>query len=429
MNYNIKSNVYQLDEAIELDQMDELASFRKEFHFPLDKDGSQKIYLCGNSLGLQPRRAASYVQEVMDDWANLGVDGHMEAANPWMPYHELLTPGMAEVMGALPHEVVVMNSLTVNLHLLMISFYRPTAERYKILIEKGAFPSDRYAVLSQILFHGFDPDLALVEAAPRDGEDCIREDDLMRLIRHHGDQLALVLIGNVNYYTGQSFPMKEITEVGHHVGAYVAFDLAHGAGNIICDLHDANVDFAAWCSYKYLNSGPGSLSGIYVHERHGMDAELPRFAGWWGHNKSQRFKMGPDFQLIQGAEGWQLSNPPILPMACMRASLELFQSAGMDRLRNKSIRLTEFLIKMLDDIGSDRIQIVTPREADRRGSQISIRVIGADKSIFNFLTQSGVVADWREPDVIRVACAPLYNNHQDIALFVHKLRHVIHGNI
>jgi kynureninase len=414
-----------LDKAIALDQADELASFREAFHFPVDKQGQQKIYLCGNSLGLQPKRASEYVQEVMADWARLGVDGHMEATHPWMPYHEFLTPGMAAIMGALPHEVVVMNSLTVNLHLLMISFYRPTAARHKILIEKGAFPSDRYAVLSQIKYHGFDPDESLIEVAPRDGEDCIREEDLLRLIQHHGSHLALILIGNVNYYTGQSFPMKLITDAGHRVGAYVAFDLAHGAGNIICDLHEANVDFAAWCSYKYLNSGPGALSGIFVHERHGMNADLPRFSGWWGHNKSQRFKMGPDFQLISGAEGWQLSNPPILPMACMRASIELFQSAGIARLRLKSVQLTDFLIQLLDGLDTDRLHVVTPRDANQRGSQISIRVKGAEKSLFQAITQAGVVADWREPDVIRVACAPLYNNHQDVVHFVSKLNQAL----
>ena len=420
MNTSIQNNI---DQAIELDRQDELREYRSRFHIPKDRDGKDKVYLCGNSLGLQPKNARAFVEREMKDWENLGVDGHTHAQKPWMPYHEFLANHLAQVVGARSEEVVVMNSLTVNLHLMMVSFYRPTGTRFKIMIEKGAFPSDRYAVCSQILFHGLRVEDALIELTPRAEETCLREEDILQEIKNQGDHLALVLIGNVNYYTGQAFPMKSITEAGHAVGAIVAFDLAHGAGNIICDLHDSGADFAAWCSYKYLNSGPGALSGCFVHDRHRYDLDLPRFSGWWGHNKKTRFKMGPEFSLLPGAEGWQLSNPPILPMACMMASLEIFAEAGMNRLRNKSVQMTSFFLGLLEELDTDQLSVITPAETESRGSQLSIRMHTADRSLFEKLTETGVVADWREPDVIRVACAPLYNSFRDVVDFVHILRH------
>jgi len=410
-----------LEEARYLSSIDELAEYRSQFHLPKTKQGSECIYLCGNSLGLQPKAARSMVEEVMRDWETYGVDGHTHAQRPWMPYHELLTEQMGRIVGGQSDEVVVMNSLTVNLHLLMVSFYRPTKDRFKIIIEKGAFPSDRYAVCSQISFHGFDIETSLIELAPRDGEDTLRHEDILNAIHHHGSQLTLVLIGNVNYYTGQAFNMKDISKAAHAVGALVSFDLAHGAGNIICDLHDSDVDFAVWCSYKYLNSGPGALSGIFVNNRFAESPDLPRFLGWWGHNKSTRFKMGSVFELMPGAEGWQLSNPPILPMACMKASLDLFDTAGIHNLRKKSVTMTSFLLRLLDTVNTDRISVITPRDPEQRGGQLSLRVKDADKSLFVALTSHGVVADWREPDVIRIACAPLYNSFQDLVEFVRIL--------
>lgn len=411
-----------IEQATELDRQDELQEFRSKFYIPKDKQGNDKVYLCGNSLGLQPKNAKAFVERELKDWENLGVDGHTHAQKPWMPYHEFLTDHMAQVVGANADEVVVMNSLTVNLHLMMVSFYRPTGTRFKIMIEKGAFPSDRYAVCSQILFHGLRVEDALIELSPREDESCLRQEDILQEIKNQGDQLALILIGNVNYYTGQAFQMKSITEAGHAVGSIVAFDLAHGAGNIICDLHESGADFAAWCSYKYLNSGPGALSGCFVHERHRYNPDLPRFAGWWGHDKETRFKMGPEFSLLPGAEGWQLSNPPILPMACMMASLEIFAEAGMDKLRSKSVRMTSFLLSLLEELDTDQLSVITPTEEVNRGCQLSIRMHPADKLLFEKLTKAGVVADWREPDVIRIACAPLYNSYRDIIDFVHILR-------
>jgi kynureninase len=414
-----------LEYARQCDQHDSLRSFKDEFYFPKDAQGNPLIYLCGNSLGLQPKNTAGYIQEELNDWATLGVEGHTEGKHPWMPYHEFLTDSMAKIVGAKPNEVVIMNGLTANLHFMMVSFYQPTAKRHKIIIESDAFPSDRYAVESQIKFHGYDPRESLLFWAPRKGEELCRLEDLAALLREQGDQVALIMIGNTNYYTGQSFPLQAITELGHSHGCRVGFDLAHGVGNILPRLHDTGADFAVWCTYKYLNSGPGSLGGCFVHERHANNPSLHRFTGWWGHNKATRFNMRHDFDVIPGAEGWQLSNPPILSMAAIRASLDLFEKAGMENLRKKSIALTGYLSFLLDEMNDDRIRVITPRNPEERGCQLSIQVKSADRSLHDQLTQSGVISDWREPDVIRVAPAPLYNSFEDVYTFVNRLKSVL----
>ncbi|MFT3744468.1 MAG: kynureninase [Pyrinomonadaceae bacterium] len=408
--------------AQELDSEDVLRPFRDRFFIPRSNDGSEAIYFTGNSLGLQPKTARAYVDQELNDWATFAVEGHLHAKNPWLPYHEFLTDKMAAVVGAKPVETVVMNSLTVNLHLLLVSFYRPTAERHKIIIEKGAFPSDRYAVESQIRFHGFDPATSLIEIAPRPDENLLRTEDIVETIQREGSAVATVMLGGVNYYTGQAFEMREITAVGHSVGAMVGFDLAHAAGNLELHLHDWNVDFAPWCSYKYLNAGPGGVAGAFVHERHADCPNLPRFAGWWGHDKATRFQMGPDFHVLRGAEGWQISNPPILQMAALRASLEIFDEAGMSALRNKSVKLTGYLESLITGIGNERISVITPSDPMQRGCQLSIRVKNGDRTLFDKITERGVVADWREPDVIRVAPTPLYNSFEDVFRFAEILR-------
>ncbi|ALM20664.1 kynureninase [Nonlabens sp. MIC269] len=408
--------------ALELDQQDELSRFRESFHIPKHTDGTNSIYFCGNSLGLQPKATKDQLNQELEDWANLGVEGHFHAKNPWMPYHEFLTKNMATIVGAHPHEVVIMNTLTTNLHLMMVSFYRPTPKRFKIIIEADAFPSDRYAVASQASFHGYDPNLAIIEWKPRKGEHTPHLEDLKDLLETNKDEIALVMVGAVNYYTGQFFNLKEITQLGHQHGALVGFDCAHGAGNVDLRLHDSGADFAVWCTYKYLNSGPGSLGGCFVHERHAQNNELPRFTGWWGHNKETRFKMRDDFEPIYGAEGWQLSNPPILSMAAVKASLELFNEAGFHNLRNKSIQLTNYLEFLLTQINSDRISIITPTQSNQRGCQLSLAVKNADKSLFESISARGVIADWREPDVIRIAPVPLYNNYEDCWKFVNILK-------
>ena len=410
--------------ARDLDAQDPLAGFRDKFNLPMQSNGKPHIYLCGNSLGLQPKKAQQYVQEEMEDWARMGVEGHTEARHPWMPYHEFLTSSMSRVVGGKEIEVVVMNSLTVNLHLLMVSFYRPTSSRFKILVEYSPFPSDRYAVESQARFHGFDPKEAIIELQP-DENDYVSMDQIESVLTEQGDSIALVMIGGVNYYSGQAYNMKKITELAHSKGAMVGFDLAHAAGNLQLNLHDDGPDFAAWCSYKYLNSGPGSLSGIFVHERHAHDTTLPRFHGWWGHNKANRFKMGPNFEPLPGAEAWQLSNPPILPMAAMRASLELFDDAGMTALRDKSLKLTRYLLDLLEILNHPKIKIITPGHPDERGCQLSLQIKDADKSIFNFITEKGVIADWREPDVIRIATVPLYNSFEDVFDFYSLLKEAL----
>jgi kynureninase len=398
--------------AIQLDQSDPIHKFRHQFHHP-ELHSGKTIYLCGNSLGLQPITASSYVQQEMEDWAKYGVEGHMQAQHPWMPYHEFLAKPMAKVVGALPDEVVIMNSLSVNLHLLFVSFYRPTKKRFKIVIEKHAFPSDRFVVESQLKFHGIDPAEGLITWEPGSGE-TFSNDDLKTIIEQEGESIALIFIGGVNYYTGQNFDIKAITSLAHEYGIIAGFDLAHAAGNIPLELHDSGADFAAWCSYKYLNSGPGSLSGIFIHNRHANDFGLPRFAGWWGHNKKTRFLMRDDFDPMPGAEGWQLSNPPILPMACMRASLDLFEQTGMQALNDKTLKLTGYLEYLINENHPESLEIITPSNPKERGCQLSLRIKGGDKRVFDRISEVGVIADWREPDVIRIAPVPLYNSFEDV---------------
>jgi len=406
------------DFALSLDAKDELRKYRDKFHIPLQKNGEEHIYMCGNSLGLQPKRTKEFLNQELEDWATFGVEGHFHAKNPWMPYHEFLTESYAKIVGAKPTEVVAMNTLTVNLHLMMVSFYQPTEKRHKIIIEGDAFPSDIYAVESQIKHHGLSPKTSLIKLRPRDGESAIRTEDIQTIIEREGDEISLIMLGGVNYYTGQVFDFENITKLGHAKGINVGFDLAHAAGNIKLELHKWGVDFAVWCSYKYLNSGPGSVAAAFVHEKHHA-TNLNRFAGWWGHNKEDRFKMPDRFNPIQSAEGWQLSNPPILSLAAIRASLSIFDEVGMDTLVAKSKVLTNFLLFLLDSIETDRIEIITPEE---RGCQLSIRVKNGNKILFDAITEKGVVADWREPDVIRVAPIPLYNSYQDVFNFYSILK-------
>jgi len=414
-----------LEYAKKQDAADALASFRNKFHIPINANGQKIIYLCGNSLGLQPKITSEYINEELNDWANLGVEGHVEGKHPWLPYHEFLTENMAKIVGAKPSEVVVMNTLTTNLHLMMVSFYQPTKTKYKIVVESDAFPSDKYAVESQLKFHGVDPKDGLILWKPRKGEELCRFEDLEEIMQTHGDEIALLMIGSTNYYTGQSFPLKKITQLGHSYDCMVGFDLAHGAGNIQPNLHETGADFAVWCTYKYLNSGPGSLGGCFVHERHAHNENLNRFAGWWGHNKKTRFNMRHEFDALPGAEGWQLSNPPILSMAAIRASLDTFAEAGFENLRKKSEKLTGFLEFLLDEMKNDSINVITPRNPEERGCQLSIQVKNADKNLHTKLTEAGVISDWREPDVIRVAPAPLYNSFEDVFRFSEKLKEVL----
>jgi kynureninase len=403
--------------ARRMDAEDPLRPFRSEFLFPLH-GGEPSIYLVGNSLGLQPRKAKAYVLEALEDWEKLGVEGHFAGQRPWLPYHEMLTEQTARLVGAHPLEVVVMNTLTVNLHLLMVSFYRPTRERSKILMEAGAFPSDQYAVASQVRFHGHDPDKDILRLAPRPGEETLRPEDILETLERHGREIALVLLGNVNYLTGQAFDMAAITRAAHEQGCRVGFDLAHGAGNLRLSLHDDGPDFAVWCSYKYLNGGPGTLGGVFVHERHARNGALPRFAGWWGHDKQTRFQMGPDFEPLPGAEGWMLSNPPILQLAALRASMELFDRATMPALRRKSDRLTAWMEFLLDRLPPGFVRIITPRDPKQRGAQLSLRFSKEPRRLLEKLNAAGVHCDFRSPDIIRAAPAPLYNSFLDVYRFV-----------
>jgi kynureninase len=408
------------DFALAMDTRDPLAGYRDRFHFPKSKSGERSIYLCGHSLGLQPKAVGQYIEQELTHWAQLGVEGHFDGLNPWMPYHRLLTGQTASLVGAKAEEVVVMNSLTVNLHLMMVSFYRPTARRNKILIEHGAFPSDQYAVKSQIRFHGFDPASSLLEVSPRPGESCIRDEDIEALIEQKGDSIALILLGGVHYTTGQAFDLARIPKAGHREGCVVGFDLAHAAGNLLLQLHNWGPDFAVWCNYKYLNGGPGCVGGCFVHGRHAREWDLPRFAGWWGHEEKKRFQMGRDFQPMPGAEGWQLSNPPILELAALRASLDIFHEAGMERLRAKSELLTGYLEFLLDPHTSPRFSLITPREPERRGAQISIHVPHHGRALCEQLAATGVIGDWREPDTFRVAPVPLYNSYHDVYEFAKR---------
>ena len=408
-----------------MDQNDPLASYRNAFHIPKEDNGKNWLYFTGNSLGLQPKSTKLAIDQELNDWAKLGVEGHFEAKNPWMPYHEFLTESMAKIVGAKPIEVVVMNTLSTNLHLLMVSFYNPTPKRCKILIESDAFPSDRYAVQTQLEFHGFDANECLVEWHPRKGETLLRIEDLEHILEEQGDEIALLLIGGVNYYTGQYLNLKEIAKLGHAKGCKVGIDLAHGVGNIQPELHDSGVDFAAWCTYKYLNSGPGSLGGIFVHERYANDKTLKRFAGWWSQNKATRFNMRQPLDITPGAEGWQLSNPPILSMAAIKASLDLFNEVGMTALRQKSLKLTAYLEFLINELNHPHINIITPSNPNERGCQLSIQVKNADKTLHKQLIENHVITDWREPDVIRCAPVPLYNSFEDVFRMVEILKNLL----
>ncbi len=408
------------------DAQDPLAKFRDEFHIPQQANGNNEYYFVGNSLGLQPKRTRQYLNDELDKWQALGVKGHFDCEYPWMPYHEFLTEQSAALVGALPEEVVVMNSLTANLHFMMVTFYQPTNTRFKILIEEHAFPSDHYAVESQIKHHGFAPESALITVKPRAGEEVLHPEDIQRIIEQQGDEIALILLPGVQYYTGQVMDMKSITEQAHAKGIKVGFDLAHAAGNLEMFLHDWNVDFACWCNYKYLNSGPGAVAGCFIHQRHVQNTSLNRFAGWWGHDKSTRFQMGNEFNAIPTAEGWQLSNPPIFSLAAIRASLDVFKEAGgMKPLRAKSLKLTNYLEQLLIAELGDRVSIITPQNDNERGCQLSLSVSMEGKSgkeVFKQLEEAGVTTDWREPNVIRCAPVPLYNNFEDCWHFVQILK-------
>ena len=405
-----------LEFAQELDAADGLKSHREAFYFPSFNE-KNCLYFCGNSLGLQPKAVKNALLSELEHWQKYGVEGHFKGQMPWLHYHKFLTPQSANLVGAHPDEVVVMNTLTTNLHLMMVSFYRPTAQRFKIIMEAGAFPSDQYAVESQVRWHGFLPENAVIEVAPRAGEDTLRTEDIVEMIAQHQENVALVLFGGVNYYTGQFFDIQAITKATHAAGAYAGFDLAHAAGNVPLCLHDWGVDFAVWCSYKYLNAGPGGPSGAFIHQRHGDNPHLPRFAGWWGHEEASRFQMKKGFVPMHGAAGWQLSNAQIFSFAAHKVSLDLFEAAGMKNLRDKSIRLTNFLEFILSEIhasGKHHFQIITPKNQAERGGQLSILTDENGKLLHDFLTEKGVICDWREPNVIRLAPVPMYNSFQDI---------------
>jgi len=409
--------------ARELDACDPLAGYRARFHVPI-RDGAPLLYLCGHSLGLMPATAATFLEEELERWQRLGVQAHFEGPRPWVSFHEELAGLGAALVGARPEEVVHMNGLTVNLHLMLVSFYRPTAARHKIVIERPAFPSDRYAVESQIRFHGFDPAQSLVELAPRPGAPTIASEDIVELLEAEGDSIALILVPGVQYYSGQAFDLAEITELGHARGCVVGSDLAHAAGNLELRLHDWDLDFAVWCGYKYLNGGPGAPAGCFVHERHARSFELPRFGGWWGHDKASRFEMGPVFRPLPGAEGWQLSNPPVLAMAPLLASLQIFGEAGMSALRRKALQLSEYLRDLVESRLADRIRILTPAAPEAHGCQLSLQLKTASsqgRSFHAALDARGAICDWREPDVLRVAPVPLYNRFTEVYRFVDLL--------
>lgn len=423
-NYKMYQNTQEF--AQKKDAQDPLRSFRKRFHHPVI-NGEPTVYFTGNSLGLQPVAVKDYINIELEDWAKWGVEGHFHGRNPWFSYHELLTEKMAKVVGAKPLETVVMGSLSTNVHLLMVSFYRPEGKRTKIICEAKAFPSDQYILETQVTHHGLNPDTEIIEISPREGEELIHEEDILAAIKETGDELALVMIGGVNYYTGQLFDMKTIAAAGQAVGAKVGFDLAHAAGNINLQLHDWNLDFAAWCTYKYLNSGPGGVSGIFIHERHATNKELVRFGGWWGQDKETRFLMEKGFDPIPTAEGWQHSNAPVMLMAPLNASLDLFEEAGMAAIGKKRDDITAFLEFVINDIKSDKVEfeIITPTDKTKRGAQLSIAAKGQGKKLFDTLTERNVIADWREPNVIRIAPAPLYNSYEDCWKFGQILKESI----
>ena len=409
-----------IDFAKYLDSKDELRSFREKFYLPM-VNGKDSIYFTGNSLGLQPKTTQDHVLNELEDWANYGVEGHFHAKNPWVSYHEMFSPLLAEIVGGLPEEIVAMNQLTVNLHLLMISFYQPTKERYKIICEAKAFPSDQYALESQVRLHDLDPEKTIIEISPREGEHNIRTEDILAAIKEHGNEIAVVMFGGVNYYSGQVVDMATITKATHAVGAYCGFDLAHAAGNVSIKLHDWDVDFACWCSYKYLNSGPGGVAGAFINQKHITNKKMLRLAGWWGQDKVNRFKMEKDFDPIPTAEGWQLSNAPVLSMAAHKASLDIFHEAGINNLIAKGQQLSNYLLFILDEINETAheniIEIITPRNETEKGCQVSMLMMKDGKNIFEALKKEGVIADWREPNVIRIAPVPLYNSFEDIYKF------------
>lgn len=421
-------NVLNPAYAQELDANDRLAHFRKEFNLPVI-NGKQTLYFTGNSLGLMPKLAEKYLSEEIEDWKKWGVEGHMHARRPWMPYHEFFSESLAKIVGGKPEEVVVMGSLTNNLHLLMVSFFRPKGKRTKILCEAKAFPSDQYALASQLRFHGLEPSEHLIEIGPRHGEHRIHQEDILSALDQYGDQIAMMMIGGVNYYTGQVMDMKTLTAHAQSKGIFVGWDLAHGAGNVELQLHDWNVDFAAWCHYKYINSGPGATAGYFIHERHHGQSEIPRFEGWWGHDKETRFEMPDTFKPIPTAEAWQLSNAPVMAMAPLRASLDLFEQAGFHNLRTKSEKLTAYLQEVLEFIAietASNFEIITPRK--ERGAQLSLLVHGYGKPLFDHLMDQGVIADWREPNVIRMAPVPLYNSFEDVRAFGQILMNYLNTN-
>ncbi|MEP6616863.1 MAG: kynureninase [Ginsengibacter sp.] len=428
--YSITAYQNTLEFAEEMDSQDPLKDFRDQFYIPII-NGKPCIYFVGNSLGLQPKTTQDYIYKELENWANYGVEAHFHAGVPWVDYHDILTGTLSKIVGCLPQEVVVMNHLTVNLHLLLSSFYRPTKERFKIICEAKAFPSDQYALESQVRLHGFDPDQAIIEVAPREGEYTIRTEDITAAIQKHAGQLAVVLFGGISYYAGNVFDMKTITVAAHDAGAYCGFDLAHAAGNVELHLHDWDVDFACWCSYKYLNSGPGNIAGAYIHERFATDVTVPRLAGWWGNEKASRFMMEKKFTPIPTAEGWQLSNSPILSMAAHKASLDIFEEAGMDRLIMKSKELTGYLISILESVndasGKKILEILTPANAGERGCQVSILMLKNGKLVFDALKKHGVLGDWREPNVIRLAPVPLYNSFSDVYRFGQIFQHITGG--
>ncbi|MFL6576964.1 MAG: kynureninase [Povalibacter sp.] len=420
-----------LEDARARDSQDALSSLRSEFHVPKRKDGTESVYLCGHSLGLAPRAAARIVNEELAVWAERGVEGHFDSQRPWLSYHENLTPGLAPLAGAEESEVVAMNSLTVNLHLMLASFYRPTRERNCIVIEKRAFSSDRYAVASHIAQRGFDPQTALIEIEPRAGEELFRTDDICNLIDREGSTIALVMLPGVQYLTGQCFDMRAISAAARRAGCHVGFDLAHAIGNVPLSLHDWDADFAVWCSYKYLNSGPGAIGGAFVHARHARSIELPRFAGWWGHDKHSRFQMPEEFIPLPGAEGWQISNPSVLAAAPLLASIELFQRAGLQQLRAKSVALTAYLEQLLRSRFGHALSVITPLDPEARGCQLSIRLnrpAQQARRVYGWLEANGYICDWREPDVIRVAPVPMYNSFEDVWHFVAALELALRQN-
>lgn len=408
-----KLHKFSKNYALEMDDADELSQYRNKFLFPTI-NGKTAIYFCGNSLGLQPKNAKDFIDEELNDWAQHGVEGHFEAKRPWFKYHHFFTDSLAKIVGANDKEVVAMNTLTVNLHLLMLSFYRPDKKRFKIITEAGAFPSDQYALETQVRMHGLDPEKCIIELQPEKGSHTLEIEQIEAAIRKHGKQLALVMMGGVNYYTGQYFDIERITKVGHEVGAIVGFDLAHAVGNKVLHLHDWKVDFACWCSYKYLNSGPGAVGGIYVHEKHARNKETFRLGGWWGHDEKTRFKMKKGFKPMPTAESWQMSNAPVMNMAAHRASLDIYDQVGMYALAEKSFHLTsyaEFLLKSLHNL---KFEIITPSDPLQRGCQLSLLFKLKGKQVFEALNQAGVIADWREPNVIRIAPVPLYNSYEDV---------------